>query len=496
LSHQLTSTKRRAAARTALAATTLALTVTAASTAAASAAVSQPASQAVNQAVNQAASQPANQAAAGPVGPAPISPLGHPGLCWEAWGNGSAVTLETCDPALQGQSWTFTGHNDVLLNGNGYCAQNGGSTPSSTNGPPPAGSDSMFLTFSGQCAGAPSLAWTFSGSTNQITNTAAGVCAYVAGGALVPGAVIVARRCAGAGRTSSWSMGVSDLALAAPSAAHASGAHSAPGAGGAASTPAASTPASGVRRDFTTAVQVSNPVAVSGSATAMTAYGAGISIAPGRGLAVTRLTGTGSLAGWSCDTKALRCQGSLPGGGRGDITVLGTVTGRAPAATLTAHATVTHTNQSRHATHVTAVLPVRVFAAPVPVSAGGGPGRSVTTFVLIAAVVLVLLGIFLAVATRRRRPAATPPAAPEPGPQDPDTAPVTAGPGAGSTTQTRDNTAVLPAVGQPGTRPLLRHRGRAAGYRRPRLTAPVRHARPPGRRRPGRNQDAAAGPPK
>jgi hypothetical protein len=419
LSHQLTSTKRRAAARTVLAATALALTVTAASTAAASAA--------------------ANQAAAGPVGPAPISPLGHPGLCWEAWGNGSAVTLETCDPALQGQSWTFTGHNDVLLNGNGYCAQNGGSTPSSTNGSPPAGSDSMFLTFSGQCAGAPSLAWTFSGSTNQITNTPAGVCAYVAGGALVPGAVIVARRCASAGRTSIWSMGVSDLALAAPPAAHASGGHSAHGAGG-----AASTSASGVKRDFTTAVQVSNPVAVSGSATAMTAYGSGISIAPGRGLTVTRLTGTGSLAGWSCDAKALRCQGSLPGGGRGDITVLGTVTGRAPAATLTAHATVTHTNQSRHANHVTAVLPVRVLAAPAPVSAGGGPGSSVTTFVLIAAVVLVLLGIFLAVATRRRRPAA-----PEPRPQPQGTAPAPAGAGAGPTTQTRDNTAVLPAVAGP-----------------------------------------------
>ncbi|HEY1918325.1 MAG TPA: hypothetical protein VGH27_22340 [Streptosporangiaceae bacterium] len=478
--HQLTSTKRRAAARAALAATALALMTTAATAAASTSEVS--------------------QATAGPAGPAPISPLGHPGLCWEAWGNGSAVTLETCDPALNGQSWSFTGHNDVLLNGNGYCTQNGGSTPSSTNGAPPAGSDSMFLTFSGQCAGAPTLAWTFSGSTNQVTNTPAGVCAYVAGGALVPGAVIVARPCASAGRTSIWSMGVSDLALAAPPTAHTSAGQSAHG--------AASTSASGVKRDFTTAVEVSNPVAVSRSATAMTAYGATISIAPARGLTVTRLTGTGDLADWSCDAKALRCQGSLPGGGRGDITVLGAATGRAPAATLTAHATVTHTNQSRHATHVSAVLPVRVFAAPAAVSAAGSPGSSVTTFVLIAAVVLVLLGIFLAVATRRRRPAEVPPVVPVPPHETtllrvpravtliPGNAPGNHEAATENVAETRDNTAVLPAVGQPGSRPLLRHRGRPAGYRRLRLTAPVRHARPPGRRRPGRNQDAAAGPPK
>jgi hypothetical protein len=63
------------------------------------------------------------QSPAAPAGPAPISPLHHPRPRWGAWGNGSPVTLEACDKALQGQQWTFTG--DVLMNGSGYCLQPG-----------------------------------------------------------------------------------------------------------------------------------------------------------------------------------------------------------------------------------------------------------------------------------------------------------------------------------------------------------------------------------
>ena len=42
------------------------------------------------------------------IGPVQISALGHPRLCWEAAGNGSAVTLEHCDRMLQGQQWSLT----------------------------------------------------------------------------------------------------------------------------------------------------------------------------------------------------------------------------------------------------------------------------------------------------------------------------------------------------------------------------------------------------
>ena len=56
------------------------------------------------------------------IGPVQISALGRPGLCWEAGGNGSAVTLEHCDAAVQGQQWSLTG-NGVVMNGNGYCLE-------------------------------------------------------------------------------------------------------------------------------------------------------------------------------------------------------------------------------------------------------------------------------------------------------------------------------------------------------------------------------------
>jgi len=56
------------------------------------------------------------------IGPVQISALGHPRLCWEAAGNGSAVTLKHCDRMLQGQQWSLT-PDGVLMNGNGYCLE-------------------------------------------------------------------------------------------------------------------------------------------------------------------------------------------------------------------------------------------------------------------------------------------------------------------------------------------------------------------------------------
>src|SRR5690242_21029470 len=79
------------------------------------------------------------------IGPVQISALGHPRLCWEAAGNGSAVTLEHCDRMLQGQQWSLT-PDGVLMNGNGYCLE---AVP---GGP-------LLVDFAGQCAGSPSQTW-------------------------------------------------------------------------------------------------------------------------------------------------------------------------------------------------------------------------------------------------------------------------------------------------------------------------------------------------
>jgi hypothetical protein len=70
----------------------------------------------------------ASARAAGPtIGPVQINPVGHPRLCWQAGGNGSGVTLERCDPALQGQQWSLTS-DGVVMNGNGYCLEAGSPT--------------------------------------------------------------------------------------------------------------------------------------------------------------------------------------------------------------------------------------------------------------------------------------------------------------------------------------------------------------------------------
>jgi hypothetical protein len=167
----------------------------------------------------------------------------------------------------------------------------------------------------------------------------------------------------------------------------------------------------------------------------MTAFGASVSIMPPGGLTVTRLTGTGGLSGWACALKTLSCHGNLPAGGNGQISVTGTVAGRAPASqvaatAMIARATVTGTNQSGRPVRRAAVS-VRVFALTsaagqtgpgqastgLPGAARGTPASSVATYGLVAAVLLVMTGTVLAVVTRRRRapgPGATL-AAPGPG---------------------------------------------------------------------------------
>ena len=143
------------------------------------------------------------------IGPVQISTLGHPGLCWEAGGNGSAVTLEHCDRVLQGQQWSLT-PDGVLMNGNGYCLE-------AVPGAP------LYIDFAAQCAGTPSQLWHYHSShlTSSVTATsaAAGTCATIAG-PVVPGAELVGTTCPRPGvaqrRTdgiSRWSIGYSAVTL-------------------------------------------------------------------------------------------------------------------------------------------------------------------------------------------------------------------------------------------------------------------------------------------
>jgi hypothetical protein len=117
------------------------------------------------------------------IGPVQISALGHPGLCWQAGGNGSGVTLEHCDRVLQGQQWSLT-PDGVLMNGNGYCLE-------AVPGRP------LFIDFAAQCAGASSQLWqhhsgqlTSSVTGASTTGAGAGVCAVTAA-PVSPGAEIV-----------------------------------------------------------------------------------------------------------------------------------------------------------------------------------------------------------------------------------------------------------------------------------------------------------------
>jgi hypothetical protein len=148
------------------------------------------------------------------IGPVQISALGHPSLCWEAGGNGSGVTLEHCDRALQGQQWSLT-PDGVLMNGNGYCLE-------AIPGRP------LFIDFAAQCDGATSQLWHYHSAhltspvpgTSPTSGTSAtsgtGTCAATAG-PLVPGAEIVGSACSpsalAAGAVSRWSIGFSAVTV-------------------------------------------------------------------------------------------------------------------------------------------------------------------------------------------------------------------------------------------------------------------------------------------
>jgi hypothetical protein len=135
-------------------------------------------------------------ASPGQTGPYPVTAAGTPGLCWQAAGNGSPVTLEHCDQTVQGQQWTLTS-DGVFMNGNGYCLEAGTG-------------DRLFIGFDGQCGGtATSQQWAFQGG--QLRSRAATVCAAPAG-SLEPGTAIVTGAC---GRAP-WSFGASAAGTPAP----------------------------------------------------------------------------------------------------------------------------------------------------------------------------------------------------------------------------------------------------------------------------------------
>jgi hypothetical protein len=368
-----------------------------------------------------------------PVGPAVISPLGHPGLCWQGEGDGSAVSLAPCDATIQGQLWSFNG-NRVVMNGNGYCLQNPGATGPGRRGP-------LFLSFSGQCAGAARQAWTFSGSTNTIMNPSAGACAYPRDGSDVPGAAIVARPCGRVRSVERWSFGISRLTLSdGRRVARGRGADGAPAAQGARGTAAGSRAAGasrtagvgrgaagggaagggaadggaadGTRRVFSAQVTVAN------AAGAMTAYGAVVTLRPPKGLVVTRLAGSGGLSGWTCTVRDLTCQGTLAGGLTGLVTASGNFTGQPSARSISVRAAVTRTNEPRRGIRPV-LVPVRVFTVAAAGSVPGGspvgaPAGSGVRLVLIIGGLLVALGIILAMVSRRRPRAAAAAAAPAP----------------------------------------------------------------------------------
>lgn len=122
----------------------------------------------------------------GQTGPYPVRASGGPGLCWQAAGNGSPVTLEHCDHTVAGQQWTLTS-DGVFMNGNGYCLEAGTG-------------DRLFIGFDGQCGGTASQQWAF--RDGQLRSRAAAVCAAPAGSP-EPGTAIVTAAC-GRGQ---WSFG-------------------------------------------------------------------------------------------------------------------------------------------------------------------------------------------------------------------------------------------------------------------------------------------------
>src|SRR6201996_155644 len=307
----------------------------------------------------------AADSAEGPVaGPAQINAAGQPGLCWQAEGNGSPVTLEHCDRGVQGQQWTLNG-DGVLLNGNGYCLEAGTG-------------DSLFAGFDGQCDGGETgQQWAFSGMTGQLTSRGPAGCAGP-DGALEPGTAIVAGACDSAAR---WSFGYSAVTLVAGSGTGTAG---------------------GPYRAVVTAAN---------GASAQTAYGVSVRLSVPPAL---RVTGRPAPAGpgWACQASTLTCTGTLAAGAAAAITM----TGRLPAGVrpgrsyqVTATAAVRGTSPAPDAKAIQAAARVTVgrgtqpsvtsesgsgaaAAGPTAGQASGGTAALMTAGLLVFGGLLVLLG--------------------------------------------------------------------------------------------------------
>jgi hypothetical protein len=312
---------------------------------------------------------PASAATASTIGPAQISALGHPGLCWQAWGNGSPVTLAKCDATSQGQQWSLT-LDGVMMNGNGYCLE-----AAAARGAP------LFIDFAGQCGGGRRQIWRY--HSGLLTSTQTGACAGL-GGPLEPGTDIVRRSCPPTTTTAEraavprWSIGYSAVSVT-------------PGTG--------SGTAGGT---FTGSVTVAN------AASAQTAYGVTVRFAlpPGSTAAGLRPDGgpDGGMAGWTCDLRSASCTGSLVAGTSGRIGL----TGRLPAGArpgssvaVPARASVTGTSQRSSRARTTASVTV-VVGAPAP--APSPAGQPALPLVAAGAGVLLRGGGLLVILARRRRP--------------------------------------------------------------------------------------------
>lgn len=300
------------------------------------------------------------------IGPVQINPVGHPRLCWQAGGNGSGVTLERCDPVLQGQQWSLTS-DGVVMNGNGYCLEAGPAT-------------ALYIDFAGQCAGSGpgpgpggrGQVWQY--RAGQLASAGTGACAGP-GGPVAAGAPILRRPCSSLGPAGSrWSIGYSAVTVA-------------PGPGGGQRGPDGGT--------FTASVTVAD------AASAQAAYGVAVTFSLPPHLSASGLHVTGA-AGWTCDVRRVTCTGTLPAGASGWVAVTGRLgaTGTGGSRTIRARAAVTGTSQRPGAHSITSAsmtIPVRP-APPGPAS----PIRSALILIAVAAAALLLAGALLIYITRRR----------------------------------------------------------------------------------------------
>jgi hypothetical protein len=299
------------------------------------------------------------------VGPAQINTIGHPGLCWQATGNGAPIVLATCDAALQSQQWSLTG-NGVVMNGIGYCLE---ALTGQQHGVP------LYIDFADQCGGDRGQVWQYNGRTGQLSNAGTSICASLSS-PVSSGVQIERLTCRNGPR---WSIGYSAVTLQ-------------PGTGRG--------PVGGT---FNASVAVAN------AASAQMAYGVTVRLTLPRALALTGLHGTDGAAGWSCDLRTVTCTGSLPSGASGDIDVTGRVPDDVrPGASypVSAHVSVDGTSQQPGTVQTTASLRVAVHAAP-PGAAGTGQAgsQSMVSSPLVAVVAgILVLGTALLAAAARRKP--------------------------------------------------------------------------------------------